>query len=366
MQHKHDHKFRERFARKYNRLFLDAFRISRFEPARGAFWFRTLFRQRRMANRRKRLESDDLMIPPILILSSTNRCNLHCMGCYASNKLISPRQELPVERITKLFDEAGTLGIGVIMIAGGEPLMRPEILDVAAKQDNIIFPVFTNGTMLDKDRIRFFQSHNHMIPILSIEGNRQLTDTRRGTGIYSMIEKSMARLQESQQMYGMSITMTRENFEEVTNPVRMHEYHSLGCSLFFMIEYVPQTKNELDRCLTEDQKDTLQIRLGLLRDQVPALFISLPGDEEKYGGCLAAGRGFTHISFEGNLEPCPFAPYSDLNIRNISLEEALQSTFLKRIRNSHHLLKESQGGCTLWENQDWVQEQLPGVMARPA
>lgn len=363
----HTEKFyRDRFSRKYNRLFFDAIRMFQRNEDRSTFWLKTMIIQRKLAKRRKRQETENLMIPPILIFSSTNRCNLHCTGCYANKRLGQIQSEIPSERISTLFKEAESLGIGVIMIAGGEPLMRPEILEAAAGQKKIIFPVFTNGTLLDGDKAKFFGNHSHMIPILSIEGNRQFTDDRRGKGVFNMLEHGMDLLHHSKQLYGLSITLTRENFDEVFDPARMFEFHSRGCGLFFLVEYVPQSKADLNRCLSEDQKDKLQSRLEFLRKKIPALFISLPGDEEKYGGCLAAGRGFVHISTDGKVEPCPFAPYSDLNIKDHSLASALQSHFLKKIRQSHYMLKESQGGCTLWENRDWVREQLNGTMARPA
>ncbi len=84
-----------------------------------------------------------------------------------------------------------------------------------------------------------------------------------------------------------------------------------------------------------------------LRRQYPALFIAFPGDEEAYGGCLAAGRGFIHINPEGNLEPCPFAPYTDTNLTNLPLREALNSQLLKTIRENHDQLTETRGGCAL-------------------
>jgi MoaA/NifB/PqqE/SkfB family radical SAM enzyme len=87
----------------------------------------------------------------------------------------------------------------------------------------------------------------------------------------------------------------------------------------------------------------------------PALFIAFPGGEEEMGGCLASGRGFVHISPDGNLEPCPFAPYSDSNLKDMSLKDALDSRFLRKIRQNHHNLKETRGGCALWENRAWVQ-----------
>ena len=67
-----------------------------------------------------------------------------------------------------------------------------------------------------------------------------------------------------------------------------------------------------------------------------------------------AGRGFVHVSPEGNLEPCPFAPYSDTNLRDLSLKDALQSELLKEIRQNHEKLTETKGGCALWENREWI------------
>jgi len=75
---------------------------------------------------------------------------------------------------------------------------------------------------------------------------------------------------------------------------------------------------------------------------------------EEMGGCLASGRGFVHISAEGNLEPCPFAPYSDTSLKDLTLKDALSSEFLRKIRENHQNLKETKGGCALWENRQWV------------
>ena len=69
-----------------------------------------------------------------------------------------------------------------------------------------------------------------------------------------------------------------------------------------------------DLVLTHEQKKTLQAVLADFNRKFPALFIGFPGDEDTYGGCLAAGRGFVHVSPSGDLEPCPAAPFSDANL----------------------------------------------------
>lgn len=54
------------------------------------------------------------------------------------------------------------------------------------------------------------------------------------------------------------------------------------------------------------------------------------------------------------MEPCPFAPFSDVNVRNTSLKEAFQSEFFRRIREVPELSREKGGGCVLWQEREMV------------
>jgi MoaA/NifB/PqqE/SkfB family radical SAM enzyme len=94
------------------------------------------------------------------------------------------------------------------------------------------------------------------------------------------------------------------------------------------------------------------------RSRHPALFIAVPRDEDDVGGCLSAGRGFIHINAAGDVEPCPFAPFSDVNLRNTSLRDALRSPLLSAIRDVPELARETGGGCILWKERERVQSLL--------
>ena len=83
--------------------------------------------------------------------------------------------------------------------------------------------------------------------------------------------------------------------------------------------------------------------------------MSFPGDEKSSGGCIAAGRGFFHINSHGGAEPCPFSPYSDVNVKDMSLKEALQSGLFAKIRDSGILTEDHNGGCVLFENRHQVE-----------
>jgi len=63
-------------------------------------------------------------------------------------------------------------------------MLREDIIRAAGSVPEILFPIFTNGTMIDEAYIRLFDQHRNLIPIFSIEGHQQRTDERRGTGVY--------------------------------------------------------------------------------------------------------------------------------------------------------------------------------------
>lgn len=111
-------------------------------------------------------QNEDLVVPPIMILSITNDCNLSCSGCYACAQDREREQELAIEEIDRVIGEAVELGVAIIMIAGGEPLIKRGILDVTKKYDDMLFVMFTNGLMikgeildkLKKAKTQFVQS----------------------------------------------------------------------------------------------------------------------------------------------------------------------------------------------------------------
>jgi len=171
--------FLGRFDRQVARVFKYAARAAWKNPKQALFFARIQAAQLRSARLRDRQRELGVQVPPLVIASITSRCNLHCRGCYARARHRSRRPELTDEQWADLFAQAQELGVSVIMLAGGEPLMRPGILDVTRKFPGIIFPLFTNGLLLDDAVIARFRSQPQVIPVLSIEGWEPETDTRR-------------------------------------------------------------------------------------------------------------------------------------------------------------------------------------------
>ena len=148
--------------------------------------------QRLFAKSQKRrkevFESDGIEVPPFLISSISTSCNLHCKGCYArSNGIASDsgtpgRESLSPEQWKKIFAEAAEMGINFSLLAGGEPMMRKDIIEAVAQVEEMIFPVFTNGTLITHAYLDFLSAHLNIVPVISIEGTALGTDERRGQG----------------------------------------------------------------------------------------------------------------------------------------------------------------------------------------
>ena len=99
----------------------------------------------------------------------------------------------------------------------------------------------------------------------------------------------------------------------------------------------------------------------LRREHQEMVFVSFPGDEKSSGGCIAAGRGFFHINSHGGAEPCPFSPFSDTNVRDTSLRDALKSKLFRAMIDGGLLQDDHKGGCVLFDKKDQLMEMLHPV-----
>ena len=349
------------FRHLFDRALADLFRegLSKFWTDPRAAWsfFRILLYQRQARQKRGQNEQQGLIVPAVMIISITRQCNLRCVGCYSrllGSAENNRKNELSPDRLRSLLKDATELGISVVFLAGGEPLLRPEILNITTEFPEIVFPLFTNGTLVNDEWGMFLRRHKNIIPVLSLEGLPEDTEDRRGHGILSRLDRAINVFHAKRLFWAVSFTITSLNFSAVANRGFLERLVALGSRAFFFVEYVPIQEDSEGLVLTEEQKREMIKLVTEFRQSVRALFVMLPGDETEFGGCLAAGRGFIHVNADGDVEPCPFAPYSDTDVRAGTLKQALGSKLLAAIRERHQDLKETKGGCALWAQREWV------------
>ena len=338
----------------------DVLRATLKNPRESAYMVRFAAAVRTAAKKRAKAEENGEHIPAFLICSITSRCNLHCAGCYSRCNHATVDTE-PVEQLTgeewrRIFEQAQDIGISFIFLIGGEPLLRRDVIEAASDMPDVLFPVFTNGTYMDDAYFDLFSRCRNLVPVMSLEGNAVTTDIRRGAGVYEKLMKNMEELHRRKLLFGVSITVTTENIREVASEAYAEKIRAHGCRAVFFIEYVPMDGSSRHLAPGDPEREYLRERMAELRSAYPEMvFISFPGDEKSSGGCLAAGRGFFHINSHGGAEPCPASPYSDVNIRDSSLREALKSPLFYALRNGEILMDDHEGGCVLYEKRHLVE-----------
>ena len=367
-------------------FFWRGMRASLTRPGQAWQFARALRWQAAAARVRKGWRERGVCVPPIIIFSITHQCNLQCVGCYArafqgageasggaggvaaapvADAAAQPK-ELSDAKLGSIVAEATELGVSFFVIAGGEPLMRKEILAIADRFPRVLFLVFTNGLLLDEEMVGRLARLKNVIPLLSLEGTATETDERRGAGTHEQLIAAMARLQRQRHFFGCSLTLTSRNFSTIFADGYIGRLAAAGCRFFLFADYTPIDPGTEDWVLTAAQREQVESLMQTLRKRHSALFVAVPWDEREVGGCLSAGRGFVHINAAGAVEPCPFAPFSDADLTRVSLVEALQSPFLAKLRTLPELLEYEGGGCELWKNREQVEQALAEVQARHA
>jgi len=132
--------------------------------------------------RRDRCEQQRGFRPPfIMILSPTWRCNLKCAGCYTLGYQRHPG--LSRDLVMRVLDECEELGIYFITVLGGEPFMYPHLFEMVEAHPNIFWQIYTNGTLMDREKAQRLAEAGNAAVVCSIEGYEEETDKWRGEGV---------------------------------------------------------------------------------------------------------------------------------------------------------------------------------------
>ena len=286
----------------------DALKATFKDPRETAFMLKFAAASKAASKKRREAEDAGEHIPPFLIASITSQCNLHCAGCYSrcnhATVDAAPVEQLSDEEWLRIFEEADELGISFILLAGGEPMLRRDIIEAAGKKPNILFPIFTNGTFIDQRYFELFDRCRNLVPIMSIEGEEDTTDDRRGEGVYAKQISNMEECRKRGIIFGASITVTTENVKEVSSKKFIDKLAEKGCKVVIYVEFVPVTDEAQHLAPGDEEREYLKEAIARIRkENENVVFISFPGDEKSSGGCMAAGRGFFHRSASTQWHP---------------------------------------------------------------
>ncbi len=271
--------------------------------------------------------------PPVLyVVSPTMKCNLTCPGCYSAH--YSKQDVLTTDVLDRIFTEGKELGLYYVVISGGEPYFRNDLLDLFAKHDDMYFMTYTNGTIIRRKKLvpRLAKLGNVM-PCLSVEGFEKETDERRGKGVFRTVVDVMEEMKDAGMLFGFSVTCTKENNDVITSDEFVDFYQSKGAFLGWYFQYMPVGREpDLSLIPTPKQRMERRKRIIELRRTRKILLADFWNDGPLVGGCLSGGTQYFHIAADGQVDPCVFAQFSVDNILDKSMVEVLHSDYFKEIR----------------------------------
>ncbi len=291
-----------------------------------------------------------LLVPMGLGLSPTMKCDLACQGCYARNY---PRgRELPLAVWNRFLGQAVDSGVFFFVVTGGEPLERPEILNLFENYPSALFLLVTNGLKIDETLACRLARLGNVMPMVSVEGFEPETDQRRGKGMYRNILKTLEILKKQKILFGFSATVTKNNAAVLGSDRFIDEMIDRGCTAGFYNDLIPVQAEDFSLLPDKSAAENFRWNLKNWRQRKPILLVHLPDDEyDEQGFCRAVRSGAMHVNAQGFVEPCPFAHVARENISDCSFEQILGSPFLTAIRQHPTMLKQGDVGCALVSNR---------------
>lgn len=287
------------------------------------------------------------MVPLVLMVDPTSACNLRCKGCWATD--YSRHTHLSYQKLDELFTDARKLGIYYIFMTGGEPLMRKDdILKLCRKHNKMCFGIFTNGTLVDEAFADEIEKMGNVNLFLSIDGFRDENDMRRGPGTFDKVITAMDILSRRDIGFGFSICYHSKNYQTVSSDEFLDFLRDKGAWFGWMFNFMPVgSDTDVSLCCNAEQRAYVKDKISAYQKKHRYTIIDFANSGHKSIGCIAAANDFAHINSNGDLEPCVFCHYSDVNINDMSLVEALRSPFFRRFRQHKPFSKNAMRPCPL-------------------
>ncbi|NLI31860.1 MAG: 12,18-didecarboxysiroheme deacetylase [Deltaproteobacteria bacterium] len=177
---------------------------------------------------------------PVVVWNITRRCNLKCVHCYAHAKDESFPDELSTEEGKVVLDDLARFGSPVILFSGGEPLMRPDLVELAeyAVKNGMRAVISTNGTLITAAVAKELKTVGLSYVGISLDGMQEVNDRFRGVrGAFQMALQGIEACKEAGIKVGLRFTMNRLNYGEIPSIFDLLEALDIPRVCFYHLVY---------------------------------------------------------------------------------------------------------------------------------
>lgn len=309
-------------------------------------------------------EREGCNVPWAILLDPTSACNLHCTGCWAAeygNKL-----NLSLETLDSIVCQGKKMGTYMYIYTGGEPLVRKkDLIKLCEIHPDCEFLSFTNGTLIDEEFCKEMLRVKNFVPAISLEGFEEANDSRRGSGVYEKVKNAMRLLKEHRLPFGISTCYTSVNYADISSEEFFDSIIDAGALFAWFFHYMPVGNGAVTELLpTPEQRTVVYDRIRSFRKSKPIFTMDFQNDAEYVGGCIAGGRNYLHINAGGDVEPCVFIHYSNANIHDCTLLEALKSPIFMAYHDGQPFNDNMLRPCPMLENPEKLRQMVKTTGAK--
>ena len=313
-------------------------------------------------------------VPKWIAWETTQRCNLHCVHCRCSSELTSSEGDFTTAEAMSLIDDIASFCKPVLVLSGGEPLLRQDIFEIASygTDRGLRVCMATNGTLVD-DRVcgQMKQAGIRMVS-LSLDGSTAAIhdDFRDCPGAFEGILRGAERLRAHGVPFLINSSFTKRNQHDIPNVFRLAK--ELGATAWYLFMIVPTgrgedilseliSKEDYEEILTwhyEQEKRETEI---LMRPTcAPHYYRLVPQLAKRDGsrftrrtlkfstggakGCIAA-QSICLIDCFGEVKPCSYFPRSAGNVKQRPFREIWEEAPLFRELRDFSAYKGKCGAC---------------------
>jgi radical SAM protein with 4Fe4S-binding SPASM domain len=177
---------------------------------------------------------------PVVVWNSTRRCNLHCLHCYTESKDQHYPNELSNQEARELIDQLADFGVPVLLLSGGEPLYRPDVLELAAYAagKGLRAVLSTNGSRISREVAGEIKKAGVSYVGISLDGVGEVHDRFRGMkGTFEKSLKAIEHCREAGVKVGLRFTLTRYNQHQVGEIFQLVEERGINRVCFYHLVY---------------------------------------------------------------------------------------------------------------------------------
>lgn len=208
---------------------------------------------------------------PVVVWNITRRCNLKCVHCYAHADDIAYENELSTREGKELIDDLAQFGVPVLLLSGGEPLVRKDLPELAAYavEKGMRAVISTNGTLITREKADTLKKIGLSYVGISLDGMQAINDRFRGVnGAFKSALKGIENCKEAGIKVGLRFTVNKFNVSDISEIFNLLEEMEIPRVCFYHLVYAGRGSK-----LVEDDLSHKETRaaVDLIMDRTKAL-----------------------------------------------------------------------------------------------